>query len=226
MPATPTAMDRSKLLSFDVETTGPDPATARVVTAALVHVDGAAATTSTWLADPGMAIPPEATAIHGITTEMARSQGQDHGQVIAEVCERIRAGWRAGYTLVVFNAPFDLTIVSRFDASFRITGPVLDPYVVDRHIDQFRRGKRSLTALCEHYKVVLDDAHNAAADALAAARLAWLLAPHEELAVGSWEELNDLQAGWYAQRQRDLAAYFERIGKTSEPVNTKWPIAR
>ena len=49
--------------------------------------------------------------------------------------------------------------------------PVLDPRVLDKHIDPYRRGGRKLTDLCAHYKVALDGAHSADADAIAACRV-------------------------------------------------------
>lgn len=228
MPTAPSLhkgpVDRSKLLSFDLETTGPNPATALVVTSALLRITGAEVEERQWLADPGVDIPPEATAVHGITTEHARSNGQDHAQVVAETIAGIRAGWDAGYTLVVFNAPFDLTILHRIDPSFAVTGPVLDPYVIDRAIDPFRKGKRTLTALSEHYAIALDGAHDAAVDALAAARLAWKLASHEQLNADTWTELNSMQAAWHAERQESFRAYLERQGRPPTDVNIAWPI--
>lgn len=224
-PAGPAAFDRSRLLSFDLETTGPDPATALVVSSALIRITGAEVSSRTWLADPGVEIPAEATAIHGISTERARAEGRDHAEVVAESIELIREGWAAGYTLVVFNAPFDLTILHRLDPSFVVDGPVLDPYVVDRAVDPYRKGKRTLTALSEHYDVRLDGAHDAASDALAAARLAWKLAGNEKLAgAGTWQELNALQAAWHKERQEGFREYLERSGRPAGDVNTAWPI--
>ena len=47
-----------QLVGFDLETTSADPRTARIVTAAVVPARGQALT---WLADPGVPIPAEAT---------------------------------------------------------------------------------------------------------------------------------------------------------------------
>lgn len=223
-PPTNGPVDRAKLLSFDLETTGPNPATALVVTSALLRITGTEVDERQWLADPGVDIPAEATAVHGISTEHARSNGQDHAQVVAETIEGIRRGWDDGYTLVVFNAPFDLTILKRLDPTFEVAGPVLDPYVIDRAIDPFRKGKRTLTALCEHYDIRLEGAHDAAVDALAAARLAWKFAAHEMLQASTWTEVNDKQAAWHAERQESFKKYLERQGRATSDVNTGWPI--
>lgn len=225
-PVAPVAVDRGRLLAFDLETTGPDPRTAHVVTSALIAIDGPHKVTRGWLADPGVEIPAGASAVHGISTEHAREHGRPHAEVVAETVEGIRAGWREGRTLVVFNACFDLTILRRWDPTFEVLGPVVDPFVVDRALDTFRRGKRTLEAVCTHHAVRLDGAHEAEADALAAARLAWkFLGDNPELAHMDWRELNARQAQWHEERQRDFAAYLERTGKDASGVNRNWPIA-
>ncbi|MBB1028642.1 3'-5' exonuclease, partial [Dietzia sp. DQ11-38-2] len=160
--------DRNRLLAFDLETTGPDPRTAHVVTSALLAIDGPRKVERTWLADPGIDIPEGATAVHGITTARARTHGRPHAEVVAETIAGVRTGWREGRTLVVFNAAYDLTILKRWDPSFEVLGPVVDPFVIDRAVDPYRRGKRTLGALCAHHGVRVDGAHEAGADALAA----------------------------------------------------------
>lgn len=222
----PAAIDRNRLLAFDLETTGPDPRTAHVVTSALVAIDGAHKQEQNWLADPGVEIPEGATAVHGITTEQARENGRPHAEVIAETVAGIRRGWSEGRTLVAFNACFDLTILRRWDPSFEILGPVVDPFVVDRATDPFRKGKRTLEAVCEFHGVRLENAHEASADALAAARLAWkMLGVVPELSAPDWRAVNQQQASWHEARQRDFAAYLERSGKDASGVNTAWPMA-
>ncbi|OAH64081.1 DNA polymerase III subunit epsilon [Dietzia cinnamea] len=222
----PVTIDRNRLLAFDLETTGPDPRTAHVVTSALIEIDGPRKRERNWLADPGIEIPEGATAVHGITTAHAREHGRPHAEVIAETVEAIRQGWRDGRTLVVFNACYDLTILRRWHPTFEVAGPVIDPYVVDRAVDPFRKGKRTLEALCGQHGVRLDAAHEAAADALAAARLAWkMLGTQQELSGCDWRESNARQARWHEARQRDFAAYLERCGKDACDVNTLWPMA-
>lgn len=222
----PVTIDRNRLLAFDLETTGPDPRTAHVVTSALLAIDGPEKRGRNWLADPGVEIPPGATAVHGITTEHARAKGRPHAEVIAETVAGIRQGWSEGRTLVAFNACFDLTILHRWDPTFEILGPVVDPFVIDRATDPYRKGKRTLEAVCEFHGVRLDAAHEAEADALAAARLAWkMLGGLPDLTAADWREVNVQQSRWHEARQRDFAAYLERSGKDASGVSTEWPIA-
>ena len=57
----------SRMLSFDLETTSANPRGARIVTSALVRIDGSSMTANETLADPGVDIPEQAARIHGIT---------------------------------------------------------------------------------------------------------------------------------------------------------------
>lgn len=63
---------RELLVGFDLETTGTDPREARIVTAAVIEVrDGQVLGHREWLADPGVEIPADAVAVHGISNERA-----------------------------------------------------------------------------------------------------------------------------------------------------------
>lgn len=65
------------LIGFDLETTGTEPGESRIVTAAVVEVRGGEVRGRRgWLADPGIPIPDEAAAIHGISTERAVAEGR------------------------------------------------------------------------------------------------------------------------------------------------------
>ena len=122
------------MLSFDLETTSANPAEARIVTSALVRIDGSSLTSTEELADPGVDIPAEAAAVHGITTQKARAEGRPHDEVLAETVAAIRRGWSDGLTLIVFNAPYDLTVLRTLTGDFTVDGPVYDPLLSLIHI--------------------------------------------------------------------------------------------
>lgn len=214
----------SHMLSFDLETTGRDPHTARIVTSAMVTINGKQKDELELLADPGVEIPKEAAAVHGITTEYAREHGQPHDEVLAETIRRIREGWDNGATLIVYNAAYDLTVLRTLDPNFTVDGPVFDPFVVDRAKDQYRKGKRTLENVCEHYGVPLTNAHEATADAVAAARVAWKLARQfPELVEMTSDELMLAQSTWHYETQSRLQQYFDDKGM-DRSVNTSWPL--
>jgi DNA polymerase-3 subunit epsilon len=225
-----------RLAAFDVETTGIDPESDRIVTAAVSVVGGGLpAASSAWLLDPGIPIPAGATNVHGITTEQARTEGRPAAEAIEEIVTALAAQLAAGVPAIAFNARFDLTCLDRearrhgiAPLSDRVGGParllVVDPFILDKRLDRFRRGRRTLSAVCEHYRVPLSDAHAAGADALAAARLAWRLAQRfEELRGLELRTLHDQQIDWAAEQALSLAEYFRRQGR-EEHVEPAWPI--
>lgn len=224
---TATRFDPSHMLSFDLETTGPDPLTARIVTSALITINGSHRDDLEILADPGVEIPEGATAVHGITTAYAREHGRPHDEVLAETIARIRRGWEEGATLIVYNATYDLTVLRTLDPTFTVDGPVFDPLVVDKAMDRYRRGGRRLNQVCEHYGVTLDNAHEATADAVAAARVAWKIArAYPELADMTCDELMLKQATWNYEDKSRLREHFESRGQSDRAatVNTSWPL--
>lgn len=214
----------SHMLSFDLETTGVDPHSAKIVTSALVTIKGRDRQDLEMLADPGIEIPEAASKVHGITTEHAREHGRPHDEVLAETIRRIRKGWEDGATLIVYNATYDLSILHALEPTFTVDGPVFDPFVVDKAKNQFRKGKRTLENVCAHYGVPLDNAHEATADAVAAARVAWKLAREfPELVEMTSDELMLAQSTWYYESQTSLQEWFDKKGRDAK-VNTSWPI--
>lgn len=219
---------RGRLAGFDTETTGRDPRTVRIVSAAIVTSDG-----QRWshLIDPGVEIPAEATAIHGITTEHAREHGRPPRETLDEIADTLASLLRAGTPLVVFNAPYDLTLL---EAELQRHGlpslasrapvvPIVDPLVIDRYADKYRKGARTLENQCRHYGVEITQAHDAGADALAALNLAQVIgATYPAIGTLDTGELHRAQAGWKAEQEADRVAYRTRQGEpaASEP---EWP---
>ena len=220
-----------RLAVFDTETTGPDPETALLVTASFALVGGGLAPqVTTWLIDPGVDIPAEATAVHGISTEHARENGSKAVDAVPAIAESLASAWASGIPVVAYNATFDLTVTDRelrrhVGHGLTVGGHVVDPYVIDREVDKYRKGKRTLGVTCEHYRVTLDNAHEATADALAAGRVAWAIAQkYPEIAAMSLPELHAAQGRWHAERQADFAAYLRRMGKPADDVCGDWPL--
>lgn len=223
------------LAGFDLETTGPDPETARIVTAAIVVRGGSGEPgTLTWLVNPGIEIPAEATAVHGITTEQARADGMDPVKAAEEISCRLAALVLAGLPLVIYNAPYDLTVLDREarrqeiapfgDVLAGCAGCVVDPLVLDKYCDTYRKGSRTLEAACTHYRVALDGAHDAAYDALAAMRVAWKIAvTYPRIAAMTLTELHDLQAAAKAEQSASFQQYLRRQGKP-DVIDGSWPV--
>lgn len=217
---------------FDLETTGVDVTSDRVVTAhvGVLDGDGRVVSATTWLADPGIEIPAGATAVHGITTAQARAAGRPAGEVVAEVVAALRGLFAEGIPVVAYNAPFDFSLLRHEAERHGVPpivepSPVIDPLVVDKRYDRYRRGKRTLEAVASHYAVPLEGAHDAAADAIAAGRVAQALAERFDLPA-SPHELHDQQIGWARAQAESLTDYFVRIGRIdpAERLDGSWPI--
>lgn len=228
-------------LALDFETTGVDTAKDRAVTAAIVDIrPGHQPRTRTWLINPGIDIPAGASAIHGITTDMARADGVHPSGALDEISLEVETALASGMPIVAMNAAFDLTLLDRELLRYKLGGlgerlggydalrPVLDPFVLDREVDKYRKGKRTLSSLCQHYKVDIGNAHDAASDALAACRVLFRIAKQYPRSIGTADlhELHDKQAAWHAERQTDFAAYRESIKQPLTDVSTEWPIRR
>lgn len=224
------------MAAFDIESTGVDVETARVVTAAvLVRGPGGLSRDGKWLLNPNVEIPAEATAVHGITTEAARNGGLPAETGLAQISEALEGLMSGGTPLVIYNAPYDLTLLDRETRRYGLppfigvmdrTAPfIIDPLVLDKALDPYRRGKRTLTAACEHYQVPLDDAHNAGADAIAAMRVAWRIATrYPEIASMGRRELHDLQVQAKAEQAASFQDYLRRQGK-DDVISSWWPLA-
>ncbi|CAM5334888.1 exonuclease domain-containing protein [Streptomyces abikoensis] len=223
------------LVAFDTETTGVAYDSDRIVAAAIVETGGGLETTvSEWLIDPGMEIPEAATAVHGITTERARAEGTSAAAAVEQITAMLAALMGAGHPLVVFNARFDLTLLDRECRRHDLVpladrlpdgqlAPVIDPMVIDRQLDRFRSGSRKLPDLCRHWQVRHDGPHTPAADALAAARLAWRLS-HTFPRLGGIDvrALHALQTQQAAKQAADLQRYLRRTDSTAH-VEPAWP---
>jgi DNA polymerase-3 subunit epsilon len=225
-----------RLAAFDLETTGIDSESDRIVTAAVSVVgDGRPAVFHAWLLDPGIPIPAGAAAVHGITTERARAEGRPPREAVEEIVATLADQLRAGVPVVAFNARFDLTCLDREARRHdiaplvdRVGGAdhmlVVDPHVLDKHVDRFRKGKRTLGAVCAHYNVPLDEAHASHADALAAARVAWRLGQaFEELRALDLPTLHHQQITWAAEQAASFEDWLRRQGR-DERIEQAWPI--
>ena len=221
---------QSRLVGFDLETTGVEPATARIVTAAFVDSTDQV---RTWLADPGIEIPESARAVHGITTEFAQANGATAAQVVAELCAEFAALREEGAVVVGHNVVYDLSVMSAEVARHRpdidfpsIIPTIIDTFVVDKHIDAYRKGKRTLIETAKTYRIELLDAHDAAADALAALDISRALAEKStEISAMSNDEIMAAQADWKRTQAAGLQAWLRKKGNAEAVVDGSWPMS-
>lgn len=259
-----------RLALFDLETTGVDPHRDRIVTAAVIEAGAGAKTLiHEWLANPGIPIPQGATDVHGITTEHAQAKGRMAKSCVKEIADQLMDCCMGGIPIVGHNVVYDLTMLVAELYRHRLSDdarqvslikPVVDTMVLEKHLDPYRPGKpngrrpddacgpHTLIECCRLWGVQLteQDAHGAAADALAAGRLLWRLAtdPYrfeqfdgprgvDRINPAQWplDRLHDWQAGKYAASAASFQAYVRgEQRKKPEQVDptfvaaTEWPI--
>lgn len=222
---------RGPLSAFDTETTGTVTHADRIVSAALIRPNGE---TLRWLSDvDGHEIPEAASRIHGITSEHAHAHGRPAKAVVEEIADALAGELSAGQAaLVVMNAPFDLSLLDAECARHGVATvadrigsvtPIVDPLVLDRAADKYRKGRRNLESLAAHYGITLNGAHTADADARAALDVALRIA----------EEFPALQVparvlhGWQVKMHQRWAVGFEAHLRRTKPdavVGRGWPL--
>src|SRR5699024_12108970 len=119
-------------------------------------------------------------AVHGVTTEQAQAHGMDAAQGLTEIIDTLKDFMYHRVPIVAYNGVYDFTVLAaelaRRDMEELAVVGVIDPYVLDKYADTYRKGKRTLTAACEHYEVVLDIAHTSQADSIAAVHVCQAIA--------------------------------------------------
>lgn len=227
---------RGPFVGFDTETTGVDPGEDRIVTAALVLRDASGMRQRTWLLDPGVPIPEAAAAIHGVTTEVATAQGRPPAAALDELATELAHLLDQRVPVVAYNATFDLTLLEHELRRHELTSlvarlgaepaPVIDPLVLDRSLDRFRRGKRRLGDLCEHYEVVTSaELHTAEVDVTATLGvLDGLIGRYPHIGEMDLAELHT----WQREQHREWAAGFNEWratrGLTGPGADDRWPL--
>lgn len=158
------------IVGFDTETTGTDPRTDRIVTAAIIYTAPARRpTTIQWIIHPGMDIPAEAAEVHGWTNERldrmlrghqaARLHSNRQGtfsthmsadSALFEIAGKLSMAMHQGWPLVAYNAAYDLTLteaeLARTGVDTLASRPdgirgVVDPMVIERAFDPYRKVK-------------------------------------------------------------------------------------
>jgi len=228
----------SPAIGFDTETTGVSVELDRIVTIALVHLGDGIPRPERYLINPGVEIPAEATAIHGITTEAAKADGVEPGAAIDATAETLASAMRQGRPVVGMNLSFDIsmlhcecvrhgipTLSARLDGDLR---PMVDVRILDQAVDKYRSGSRKLGALCALYGVKHHGAHDSAFDAFAAAQVAVAIAEqYPQVGRLPLDELHDAQVRWAQEQRVGLQEHFDRKRRATEErriVPLGWPL--
>jgi DNA polymerase III epsilon subunit family exonuclease len=175
----------------DVETTGIDPETDRVIQVAAIVINGEGEIVESF----DTVVRPENPAqythgaehVHGISMEQV-----SQGMPLREALEKV---WTIseGNVFTAHNAMFDISFLHAESARVGLENKIdtyVDTLALARRTDQERTRKHSLHALCEHYGINHENAHEAKSDATATAEL--LIHLMREMDVQQPDQLPDL----------------------------------
>lgn len=153
------------LVVLDLEATGPNAATDRIVQVGLVELrpDGSTAERE-WLVNPGRPIPAEATAIHGITDAMVADKPPFSG-IAEELRQALKGKDLAGFGMFGFDLPLLFDEFAAAGIEWDLTGV----RVVDAGMIFKLKHPRTLKDAFMEYSshVLLGNWHNALVDARA-----------------------------------------------------------
>lgn len=215
------------LLALDSETTGTRPDFDRILTLCIGRSSKLGTWVSrTWRINPGVPIPPESTAVHGIGDADVTGWAQPFDALV-EIGQWLDAAAANRRPLVLHHAPFDLSLI---DAELRRhTGQgipdgliVLDTLCLFRRFD-WTTGGRSLSKLAARYGITFP-AHDAEADALASLKLLHILAAlNDLLPLITPATLHEAQQRWWVQQQDAAEARALGSGTAFERQDC-WPL--
>jgi len=152
------------IVFFDLETTGIQIATDRIVEISILKVfPNGNKESKTWLVNPEMEIPKEASDIHGITNEKVVTE-PTFSELAMKVSEMIAGCDLAGFNSNRFDIPLLAEEMLRADINFDMH----DRRAIDVQVIFHKKEQRTLGAGYEFYcGENLENAHSAEADTLA-----------------------------------------------------------
>jgi len=152
---------RNPLIFFDLETTGINIASDRIVEISYLKITSAGEDTSkTILVNPGIPIPKETTKIHGITDEDVKD-APTFAEIAQSLVNEFEGCDFAGYNLNKFDIPLLAEEFMRVNVDFDLKKrKFVDVQVIFHKMEQ-----RTLSAAYKFYcNKELKDAHSATAD--------------------------------------------------------------
>jgi DNA polymerase-3 subunit epsilon/CBS domain-containing protein len=160
---------------FDTETTGLDASEARLLQFGAVHIEAGvlAATKFECKVNPGVAIPPASTKIHGLTAEILAG-----APIFPEAYARF-CGFAETRVLIGHNVGFDLAILQR-ECKLAGLKPPQNRMLDTRLLAELcfpRLAGFTLDALASHLGLTITGRHDALADAELTAKLFLALIP-------------------------------------------------
>ena len=165
---------------FDLETTGVDVGKDRIVEISIFKVfPNGNKESKTWLVNPTIPIPPQTTAVHGITNEKVANE-PTFAELSSQIYNMIKDSDLAGYNSDRFDIPLLAEEMLRAGVDFDMK----NRFSVDVQTIFHKKEERTLSAALKFYcGKTLENAHTAEADTMAT----------YEILLGQLEKYPDLQ---------------------------------
>lgn len=187
----------NKIIFFDLETTGVEITKDRIVEIGCVKMYSdftLVEEPKKYRFNPGVNIPEEATAVHGITNEMVANEPPFAARASA-LYSYLKDCVLGGYNIISFDVP----LLSEEFARCGITWPEPGQKIVDAFNIFREKEKRDLTSAYKFYcGKQLEGAHDALNDVTATAEVfRAMVTKYEDLTEMSLEQIHDFCQGQY-----------------------------
>lgn len=223
-------MSNLNYLTWDTETSGINVENDEVLTC---FMRDSAGKEYSWILDHGIDIPVGAAEVHGMDRAWLAEHGRkDVAVALQEIVSTLETYVDDGFVLVGYNVAFDFQILKNSASRHNIWflpehTRVIDPHILDKHVDPYRKGGRKLVDVARHYGVDVDETklHEARYDVLLTEQLirpvlneVWRKEkPLQGLTKTEIvDKLQVMQAKWKIQQAESLQAYFDKTGKRNE----------
>ncbi len=198
------------VLTFDVETTGLNPAQDQIIELCVQIGFGEKVEVETWRFLPDVAVSPQATAVHGI-----RKEDLLQCPKFAECESQIRSYFDRADALIGYNLEFDMGFIqAEFQRCSNVPSPLaskllLDPYLLWRKMEP-----RNLSEAHKRFAGgEFDGAHSATEDVAATARVMQGMLTSFSLEEKSWKDVAEL-CGLKRNNWIGPSHHFQWKGKT------------
>lgn len=203
---------RECFISVDLETTGLDSTTDRIVEiGAIKFRQGKPVEEFSTLVNPGCPIPYSATEVNNITDEMVADAPKEK-KALKDFLEFIGEAKHGEIFLCAHNADFDMGFIRNslardgFDASFRYVDTL---YLSKRCLPLLENYKQGTVAA--YFDITNDAAHRASSDAMVCGRILLELLPLVE-ACKDFKNQSNLDAGKEITKEElEVCAYIQKI---------------
>lgn len=226
-------------LTLDCESTGVDVSNDRIITFFMRVKQGEEVLfEQNWVLNPGVEIPEEASAVHGMDTAWVEQNGRtDIKEALSEILDALRQYSGLGYVVCGYNHAFDLAMLESELLRHGVVNPpgmmlgsarYIDPAIFSRKFDKYKKGGHQLITVAKRngIEVEEDRLHAADYDVEVTEKLVKVFLNR------AWKELASLRQGltpdefitklqeWQATEKAEwadgLTHYFESKGKREE----------